>query len=134
MEKSDKYSNPRRNLCINIMKQNLRIIKKWSQIIKLTFELYFFFINWFNLISICLLIIHIQCLSENFAKHGFCKKSLRKNATLNSWTLFSSKKGTCGTIQVPLCDEKSIHSESLLNNFVSVSLGFKSCFSLLVMG
>ena len=28
-------------------------------------------------------------------KYGFCKKSLRKNATLNSWTLFSSQKGTC---------------------------------------
>ena len=28
-------------------------------------------------------------------KYGFWKKSLRKNATLNSWTLFSSQKGTC---------------------------------------
>ena len=28
-------------------------------------------------------------------KYGFCKKSLRKNATLNSWTLSSSQKGTC---------------------------------------
>ena len=32
-------------------------------------------------------------------KYGFCKKSLRKNATLTSWTLFSSQKGTCSTIQ-----------------------------------
>ena len=31
----------------------------------------------------------------NWLNYGFCKKSLRKNATLNSWTLFSSQKGTC---------------------------------------
>ena len=32
-----------------------------------------------------------------------CKKSLRKNATLNSWTLFSSQRGTCIVLQVPSC-------------------------------
>ena len=32
--------------------------------------------------------------SQYSLKYGFCKKSLRKNATLNSWTLFSSQKGT----------------------------------------
>ena len=44
-------------------------------------------------------------------KYGFCKKSFRKNATLTSWTLFSSQKGTCSTIQVqyiPFCVEKSV--------------------------
>ena len=30
-------------------------------------------------------------------KHGFCKKSLRKDAPLTSWKLYSSKKGTCST-------------------------------------
>ena len=29
-------------------------------------------------------------------KYGFWKKSLLINATLNSWTLSSSQKGTCG--------------------------------------
>ena len=31
----------------------------------------------------------------NLLKYGFWKKSIRKNATLNSWTLSSSQKGTC---------------------------------------
>ena len=41
-------------------------------------------------------------------KYGFCKKSLDKNATLTSWTLFSSQKGTCIVLQeqVPFCEEK----------------------------
>ena len=30
-------------------------------------------------------------------KYGFCKKSLWKDATLISSTLFSSQKGTCST-------------------------------------
>ena len=63
MEKSDKYWNSRRNLCINIMKQNLRIIKKWSHIIKSTFELYFFFINWFNT-SIHMRYLDKSCISN----------------------------------------------------------------------
>ena len=39
--------------------------------------------------------IYVQYM--NLLKYGFCKKSLRKNATLKSWTLFSSQKGTCNT-------------------------------------
>ena len=38
----------------------------------------------------------------------FVRIHIGKNATLNSWTLFSSQKGTCSTIQVPLCEEKSV--------------------------
>ena len=33
-------------------------------------------------------------------KYGFCKKSLWKDATLTSWTLFSSQKGTCSTYKI----------------------------------
>ena len=35
-------------------------------------------------------VMNPECL-----KYGFCKKSLWQNATLNSWTLSSSQKGTC---------------------------------------
>ena len=35
------------------------------------------------------------CLLQHWLKYWFCKKSLQKNATLTSWTLFSSQKGTC---------------------------------------
>ena len=41
-------------------------------------------------------------------KYWFCKKSLRKNATLTSWTLFSSQKGTCSNVKLPFCEEKSV--------------------------
>ena len=34
-------------------------------------------------------------IAWDLLKYGFWKKSLWKNATLNSWTLSSSQKGTC---------------------------------------
>ena len=37
-------------------------------------------------------------LYSKYLRYGFCKKSLCKNATLNSWTLFSSLKGTCSNV------------------------------------
>ena len=58
--------------------------------------------------------VTIMCHNEELSrtmsllKYGFCKKSLRKNASLTSWTLFSSQKGTCSIIQVPFCEEKSV--------------------------
>ena len=42
---------------------------------------------------------NLQFLKAYHLKHRCCKKSLRKNATLNSWTLFSSQKGTCTTLR-----------------------------------
>ena len=45
-------------------------------------------------------------------KYGFCKKSLRKNATLNSKRLFSSQ-GTCSTIQVPFWKKKVFNYSEL---------------------
>ena len=53
-------------------------------------------------------------------KYGFWKKSLRKNATLNSWTIFLHKKvlivmnhniwkkNNDLLLQVPFCDERSV--------------------------
>ena len=44
-----------------------------------------------------------KCFEINVVmlNYGFCKKSLRKNATLNSWPLFSLQKSTCiGTVQL----------------------------------
>ena len=35
-----------------------------------------------------------KLFSSNELKYGFYKKSVRKDATLTSWTLFSSQKGT----------------------------------------
>ena len=37
----------------------------------------------------------VKYILNSKVKYGFCKKSLRKNATLNSWTHSSSQKGTC---------------------------------------
>ena len=65
-------------------------------------------------------------------KYEFCKKSLRKNAPLNSWTLFSSQKGTCTVLRVPFCEEKSVQlfrvayfgSDFLQNPYFSSSSSF----------
>ena len=45
--------------------------------------------------SVGLFCIHLHSCT---LKYGFCKKSLRKDAPLTSWTLFSSQKGTCNII------------------------------------
>ena len=39
--------------------------------------------------------LYVANISNWFLKYGFCKKSLQQNATLNSWTVSSSQKGTC---------------------------------------
>ena len=57
-------------------------------------------------LPVLLMVKHFNCTF--LLKYGFCKKALWKNATLISWTHFSSQKGTCSTIQVPFCDEKSV--------------------------
>ena len=41
-----------------------------------------------------------------YLHYGFYKKSLRKDATLTNWTLFSSQKGTCKYYRYPLVVKK----------------------------
>ena len=71
--------------------------------------------RWVNILDVCkkekMLVIpkdffHFLNQANWMLKYWFCKKSLRKNATLTSWTFFSSQKGTCIVLQVLFSSQK----------------------------
>ena len=83
------------------------MLSKIDNIISISCDLNFFFLHSLLLVLTSGLICYGYYLTWNLnsdtffdkrntlLKYGFWKKSLRKNATLNSWTLSSSEKGTC---------------------------------------